>query len=92
MDMKTITNFLSTKINLIILQCILYCVLGYILRDYSWQQCIIIFTILLGIQFITRLMGVAHGMMLHQFMVDGQYDMMKFIKKMKENNKDEKPN
>ena len=74
---------------LTILQCILYFVLGYMLKDnYDWLHMSIIFAILLGIQFITHIKGVSQGMMIHQLMIEEDDAMMKFIKKMKKDNKD----
>ena len=91
--LNTLANFLRSKVNLTLIQCILYFTLGYILREhYTWQQFVIIFVVLLGIQFVTHIKGVAHGMMLHQFMVEGQHDMMKYIDKIQKEHKDEKPN
>ena len=87
---SSVTNFLSSKLNLTILQCILYFVLGYMLREhYSWGQFGIIFIVLLGIQFITHIKGVSHGMMLHQILQDEQHHFMKYIKNLKKLDKDD---
>ena len=96
MDMKqiinTVTNFLSNKINLTILQCVLYGVLGYLLKgNYNWTQFIIVFVILLGIQFITHVKAVAHGIMMHQMMIEGQHEVLEIMKKLEEH-KDDIPN
>ena len=88
-----LTNFLTSKLNLTIMQCLLYFVLGYMFREhYTIKQIVIISIVLLGIQFITHIKAVAHGMMLHQLMVEGQHSMMKVIKKIQKEHKDEKPN
>ena len=93
MDMKpiinTLTNFLSSKLNLTILQCILYFVLGYMLREhYSWGQFGVIFTVLLAIQFITHIKGVSQGMVMFQMMEEDRHHFMKYIKKLKEESED----
>jgi len=82
---NTLTNFLSNKINLTIMQCILYGILGYLLKgNYDWTQFCIVFVILLGIQFITHIKAVAQGMMMHQLMTEGQHKVLEVMKKMKE--------
>jgi len=82
---NTLTNFLSNKNNLTLLQCLLYGVLGYILKEhYSWGEFAIIFIVLLGIQFITHVKAIAQGMMLHHLMEEDGHKLMKFIKQMKE--------
>ena len=97
MDMKqvidSITNFLSSKINLTVLQCILYGILGYMLRvHYSWTQFIIIFVILLVIQFITHVKGISQGMVMRHIMEEESQELMKFLKQIEEDNNNEKPN
>ena len=95
MDMKqiinTITNFLSNKINLTLIQCILYCVLGWMLGDYlTWGQFGIVFIIILLINLIVHVKGVSHGMFMFQVMRENEHDYIKFIKKMEKdvNNSD----
>ena len=91
MVMKTISDFLSSKLNLTILQCLLYFVLGHMLMEqYTLQQFIMIFIIMLGIQFITHIKGVGHGMMLFQIMQEEKQDFIKFIKKMKKEKSNDK--
>ena len=74
------------------MQCILYFILGYILREYTWTQCIVIFAILLGIQFITHIKGVSQGMFMYQVMEEDRHHLIKFIKQMEEDKNNEKPN
>ena len=74
------------------MQCILYFILGYILREYTWTQCIVIFAILLGIQFITHIKGVSQGMFMYQIMEEDRHHLIKFIKQMEEDKNNEKPN
>ena len=86
---NTLTNFLSSKINLTIMQCILYGILGYLLKgNYNWTQFIIVFIILLGIQFITHVKAVAQGMMMHQLMMEGQHEVLEIMKQMKDQEDD----
>jgi len=85
---NTITNFLSNKINLTILQCVLYGILGYILKDYTWTQFIIVFIILLGIQFITHVRAVAQGLMMHQMMVEDRHQLIEFLRDVEDDEDD----
>ena len=89
---NSITNFLSSKLNLTILQCILYFVLGYMLKDnYEWSQIAIIFVILFGIQFITHIKGVSQGMFISEIMHEENHQLAKFLKKIeREHNKSNK--
>ena len=91
-----LTNFLSNKNNLTLLQCLLYGVLGYLLKDnYNWTQFIIVFIILFGIQFITHIKAVVTGIMLHQMMEEEDHTVMKFIKQLEkrtDKEKDDLPN
>jgi len=89
-DMKIINNFLSNKNNLTLLQCLLYGVLGYLLKgNYNWGQFIIVFIILFGIQFITHIKAVATGMMLRHMMEEEGHAMMKFIKQLEKKSNEE---
>ena len=84
-----ITNFLSSKLNLTILQCILYVVVGYLIKEnYTWGQFIIVFILLFGIQFITHIKGVSHGMFIHQMMQEENHKIIKFLKKLNKDTKE----
>ena len=90
-----LSNFLSSKFNLTLLQCILYAILGYLLKEnYTWIQFGIVFVILLGIQFITHIKAVSTGMMLNQLMHEEKHIVSKLIKNIRKdkNDKDELPN
>ena len=79
-----ITNFLSSRTNLTIFQCILYFVIGYIMGEYlNWIQLAIMFVVMFLIQFITRTKAVADGMMFRQMMLDNQVSANEIIRKMK---------
>ena len=85
-----IIEFLSSRTNLTILQCILYFVVGYIMGSHlEWGQYIIMFAIILTLQLTTHIKAVADGILFHQLMNDNK-DFKKFIKKIKKNNKTEK--
>ena len=83
-----ITNFLSNKWNLIILQCLLYTIVGYIMGSHlTMSELIIVFVMILLINFITHIRGVSQGMLYNQLMNDNSEDFVKFIKKYDEKNK-----
>ena len=77
-------NFISSRLNLTILQFMCYFVIGYIMGEYlDWVQFGIIFIVLFIIQFITRTKAVADGMMFRQLMLDNQVDANEIIRMMK---------
>ena len=80
-----ITRFLSSKANLTIFQCLLYFVVGYIMGEYlTWPKLGLMFVVMFGIQFITRVKGVADGMMMRQMMMDLECDSNEFLQHMKD--------
>ena len=82
---KAITNFLSSRHNLTIFQCVLYFIIGWVMGQHlTWIELCVMFVVLLGIQFITRTKAVADGMMFRQLMLDNQIDANEIIKKLKE--------
>ena len=82
---EIIINFLTSRTNLTIFQCLLYLMLGYMIGEYlTWQKMSIIFIVLFLIQFITRTKAVADGMMFRQIMIDSQVDANNIVQKMKE--------
>ena len=82
---EIIINFLTSRTNLTIFQCLLYLMLGYMIGEYlTWQKMSIIFVVLFLIQFITRTKAVADGMMFRQIMIDSQVDPNNIVKKMKD--------
>ena len=81
---KTITNFLSSKTNLTIFQCLLYFIIGYVMGEYlTWIELGVMFVVMFGIQFITRVKAVADGMMMRQMMIDMECDSNEFLQHMK---------
>ena len=82
---QTIINFLSSRANLTIFQCILYGVIGYIMGEHlTWTELAIMYVIMFGIQFITRTKAVADGMMFREMMIDLNTDANEIVRKMKE--------
>ena len=88
--MNTLSNFLSNKTNLTILQCILYFILGYIIRDhFTGTQFFIMFITILIINFIVHIKAVSTGMMMREMMEEDRYHVIEFIKKMERESKEE---
>ena len=80
-----ISNFMSSRLNLTILQCVCYFIIGYIMGVHlTWIEFGIMFGVILVIQLITRAKAVADGMMFRQIMIDNQLDANDIVKKMKE--------
>ena len=80
-----IINFLSSRTNLTIVQCMLYLMIGYVMGQYlDWTRMIIMFVLLFGIQFITRTKAVADGMVFHQLIERHGMDANEIVKRMKE--------
>ena len=76
--------FLSSRANLTIFQCILYFMVGYIMGEYlSWGQMGVMFVLLFGIQFITRIKGVTDGMMFRQIMMDSKVEANEVVRMIK---------
>ena len=81
---QTIINFMSSRGNLTIFQCILYGVVGYVMGMYlTWPKLILMLVVMYLIQLITRTKAVADGMMFRQMMMDNQVDANEIIKMMK---------
>ena len=80
-----IREFLSSRNNLTIFQCLMYSVVGYITytRQFSWVEMGILFVVLFGIQFVTRLKAVADGMLFRQLMLDLDVDANEIAKRIK---------
>ena len=92
-----IMNFLGSRTNLTIFQCLLYFIIGYIMGEYlTWSKLILMFVVMFMIQFITRTKSVADGMMFRQMMMDLDCDTNKFLQHMKKEidkiDKDDLPN
>ena len=85
MIFKAIINFMSSRWNLTIFQCVLYFIIGWIMGEHlTWIEMGVMFVVMLGIQFITRTKAVADGMVIRQMMVDNQLSANEIIKQMKQ--------
>jgi len=74
-------------------QCVLYFIVGYVMGQHlNWIQFIIVFMMLLGIQFITRIKAVADGMVFRELMVDHNMDVNEIVQKIKEQAEEAKRN
>ena len=82
---QAIINFLSSRANLTIFQCLLYFIIGWIMGEYlTWPKLGLMFVVMLGIQFITRTKAVADGMVFREMMMNNQVDANEIVKRMKE--------
>ena len=80
-----IINFLSNRTNLTIVQCIIYLIIGYVMGQYlDWTRLVIMFILLLGAQWITRIKAVADGMVFHELIEHHGMDVNEIVKRMKE--------
>ena len=78
-------NFLSSRTNLTLVQCMLYLIIGYVMGQYlDWTRMIIMFALLFGIQFITRVKAVADGMVFHQLIEHHGMDANEIVERMKD--------
>ena len=78
-------NFLSNRTNLTVVQCMIYLIIGYVMGQYlDWGRMIIMFVLLLGIQWITRIKAVADGMVFHQLIEHHGMDANEIVKRIKD--------
>ena len=82
---KIIINFLSNRTNLTVFQCMLYLMIGYIMGQYlTWIKLGIMFILLFGIQFITRIKSVSDGMVFRQLMEHHGMKANEIVRRIKE--------
>ena len=80
-----ITNFLSSRTNLTIFQCMLYGIIGYVMGSYlGWIELGIMFILLFGIQFITRVKSVSDGIMFGHLMKERNMETNEILQRMKD--------
>ena len=78
-----LTNFLSSRTNLTVFQCLLYFIIGHIIGRYlSWAEMGMMFVLMFLIQFITRTKAVADGMVFRQMMIDLDCDANEIAKRL----------
>ena len=82
----TLKNFVSNRTHLSIIQFLMYSMIAYIMLQYSMSilEMVIVFSLLLTIQFLTRIKAVADGMMFRQLMSDYEMDANDIVQKIKE--------
>ena len=82
---QVIINFMSSRWNLTIFQCLLYFIVGWVMGEHlTWPELGLMFIVMLGIQFITRTKAVADGMVIREIMIDNQLSANEIIDKMKQ--------
>ena len=80
-----IINFLSNRTNLTLVQYVLYLIIGYIMSQYlDWTKMIIMFILLFGIQWMTRIKAVADGMVFKELIEHHDMNANEIVQKMKD--------
>ena len=59
-----ILDFISSKLNLIIMTCLGYVMLGYIIRDTPFSQQVLMLVIMSIVHIIVHLLGVSKGIIM----------------------------
>ena len=81
---KMIIDFLSSRANLTIFQCIMYGIVGYVMGQYlTWPKLILMLIVMYGIQFITRIKAVADGMLFHHLNVQHGVEANEILQRIK---------
>ena len=79
-----LVNFLSSRTNLTIFQCVLYLMIGYIMgQHFSWSELGIVYVLLFGIQFVTRVKAVSDGMVFGHMMKKNNIKANEIVERMK---------
>ena len=79
-----INDFASNRTNLTILQFIIYGIISYVFYAlFGWGKLSIILILVYVLQFITRVKGVADGMVIRQIMLDNKLKANEVIEKIK---------
>jgi|TARA_Y100000034_G_scaffold96955_1_gene118262 uncharacterized membrane protein YbjE (DUF340 family) len=82
---ESIINFLSSRINLTMFQCILYGIVGYVMGQYlDWTRLVLMLVVMYLIQIITRTKAVADGMVMRQVMLEHEDVINDVIQNMHE--------
>ena len=90
---KLAISFLSSRINITVVQCVLYFIVGYVMGQHlDWLQFIIVFIMILGIQFITRIKATSDGMVFRELMVNHEMKANDIVQKIKEQVEEAKRN
>ena len=79
-----INNFFSNKTNLTILQFILLSLIAYIMGSHlETGQFVIMLIVVVVLQFITHIKGIADGMLYNQLLNDNSKNFKKLMDKIK---------
>tara|TARA_Y100001963_G_C6624996_1_gene373542 strand:+ start:178 stop:438 length:261 start_codon:yes stop_codon:yes gene_type:complete len=79
-----INNFFSSKTNLTILQFILLSLIAYIMGSHlETGQFVIMLIVVVVLQFITHIKGIADGMLYNQLLNDNSKNFKKLMDKIK---------
>jgi len=82
---QMIINFLSSRTNLTIFQCLLYFIIGWVMGEYlTWIELCVMFVVMLCIQFITRTKAVADGIVIGHLMKEHNIQTNEFLQRMKD--------
>ena len=82
---NNITAFLSSRWNLTIFQCLLYFIVGWVMGEHlALPKLVLMFAVMLCIQFITRTKGVADGMVMGHLMKKHSIKTNEFLQRMKD--------
>ena len=88
---KTIIGFLSSRVNLNLMQILLYTLIGIILYDYiSLKQFSVVYLMVFGIHFTTQIKATADGMVYRQIMLDHKLKANDIIEKIRKQVKKDK--
>ena len=88
---KTIIGFLSSRVNLNLMQLLLYTLIGIILYDYiSLKQFSVVYLMIFGIHFTTQIKATADGMVYRQIMLDHKLKANDIIEKIRKQVKEDK--
>ena len=81
----TLKNFVSNRTHLSIIQFLMYSMIAYIMLQYGMNilEIVIVFCLLVAIQFLTRIKAVADGMMFRQLMIENEMETNEILKHMK---------
>tara|TARA_Y100001938_G_C7826613_1_gene299261 strand:+ start:138 stop:422 length:285 start_codon:yes stop_codon:yes gene_type:complete len=88
---KTIIDFLSSRVNLNLLQILLYILIGIVIYDYiSLKQFSVVYLMIFGIHLTTQIKATADGMVYRQIMLDHKLRANDIIEKIKKQVEEDK--
>ena len=89
-----IINFLSNRLNLSVVQFILYSMLVYAMSQYGMNigRIILFIIVVWGIQFIARIKAIADGLVMRQLMLDHKLEANEIIERIKKQAEEDRKN